>query len=182
MSRRNKLGAVSFQHWPNSEGEALSTVALAAHLETGIRGHFCAITCLTGTGLCINATDIWSAAQTRQLFPHTSPYPFYFSGACKPKHFDAQLSSSLSHLRHRNTRSTRQIQVITTNYNRLLIGLSKSKEDKALKLYPNSARDHAVISDTGTPRNLKGWQRKRLYQVPKHRKTWKKDVFHTNEG
>lgn len=63
MSQRNKLGAVSFEHWLNAEGAALSAVVLAALLETGIRGHFCAITCLTGTGLCINATDIPSTAQ-----------------------------------------------------------------------------------------------------------------------
>lgn len=63
MSRRNKLGAVSFEHWLNSEGEALSAVVLAALLETGIRGHFCAITCLTGTGLCIDATDTSSTTQ-----------------------------------------------------------------------------------------------------------------------
>lgn len=62
MSRRNKLGAVSFEHWPNSEGEALSTVVLAAHLEAGIRGHVWAMTRRVGTGLGIDAV---SAAQTR---------------------------------------------------------------------------------------------------------------------
>lgn len=69
MSRRNKLGAVSFQYWPNSEGEAFSSVVLAAPLETGIRGHFCAITCLAGTGSCINATDTPSAAAQTQAWP-----------------------------------------------------------------------------------------------------------------
>lgn len=61
MSRRNKLGAVSLEHWPNSEGEALSTVVLAAHLEAGIRGHVWAVTRRAGTGLGIDAV---SAAQT----------------------------------------------------------------------------------------------------------------------
>lgn len=87
MSRRNKLGAVSSKWRPNSEGEALSSVVLAAPLKTGIRDHFWAITCLTGVGLCINATDTSSTVQTHlqpntvQLLLHTSPFHIYFSRA-----------------------------------------------------------------------------------------------------
>lgn len=146
MSRRNKLGAVSFEHWPNSEGEALSTVVLAALLQTGIRGHFCAITCLTGTGLCIDATDTPSTAQA-----HLQPKYCYcytltlFILAAPASRSTWMLSSSISYLHYRQTRSTRDIQAITTKSNRLFISLLESKGDKTLKLNLKSPlRPHCV--------------------------------------
>lgn len=146
MSRRNKLGPVSFEHWPNSEGEALSAVVLAALLQTGIRGHFCATTCLTGTGLCIDATDTPSTAQA-----HLQPKYCYcytltlFILAVPANQSTWMLSSSISHLHYRHTRSTRDIQAITTKSNWLFIGLLESKGDKTLKLKPNSPpRPHSV--------------------------------------
>lgn len=98
MSRRNKLGAVSFEHWPNSEGEALSTVVLAALLEAGIRGHVWATTRRAGTGLGIDAV---SAAQTLWDSCRLTPV----IAACRG--FTGQL---LSHLQHGHTTGTRQIQ------------------------------------------------------------------------
>ena len=91
-------------------GRGLECCGLAALLATGIRGHFCAITSLTGTGLSIDATDTPSTPQTIQLLLHIPPYPISFSSAGKPKPFDAQLSSSASPPRYRHTGSTRQIK------------------------------------------------------------------------
>lgn len=151
MSRRNKLGAVSFEHWPNSEGEALSTVVLAAHLEAGIRGHVWAVTRRAGTGLGINALSaaqsLWDSCTLTPVIPLSSSWVTY---------------------------STDTPQAPGISKPDRITGSSKSKGGKTLKFYPEHPREHGVFSDAGPLQTSSGWQRKRLYQVSKCSKIRKK--------
>lgn len=162
MSRRNKRGAVSFEHWPNSEGEALSTVVLAAHLEAGIRGHVWAMTRRAGTGLGIDAL---SAAQT-----------LWDSYTLTPVIVALWSSSSVTY-------STDTPQAPGKSQPGRLTGLSKSKGGKPLKFYPKLLQEHGVFTDAGPLQTSSGWQRKRLYQASKCSKIRKKlDYIQTRVG
>lgn len=110
-------------------------------------------------------------AQTLLLPQH--PYPVYFSSASKPRHFDAWLSSSGSHLRYRYTSSTRQIQGVTMTSNRQF-SLSKSEGVKTLKLYPKSPK-HTLCLWCWRTTDLK-------WVADKYQTSERSNECHTDEG
>lgn len=157
MSRRNKLGAVSFEHWPNWEGEASSSVVLAAHLEAGIRGHVWAVTRRAGTGLGIDAVPaaqpLWDSCTltpltAAQLLGHHSMDTPQAPGKHNPDGF---------------------------------VGLLKSRGGKTLQFYPKLSQEHGMLTDAGPLQTSSGWQRKRLSGIQTQQNK-EKTGLHTNEG